>query len=129
MVSGSEGKAGGFWLKGDGGVKVWRVSDGQCVYTASHQTGDITAFQVSRRRRAFAGLSAGVGVGVGVGAGAGSSAEATSTSTSRSDEPEVSGVMSASKDGTVVEWEIDWTEENFRGGSHNIKWSSGFLNR
>ena len=52
VISGSEGKpGGGYFSKGDGGIKVWRVSDGKCVHTASHQTGDITAFHVGPRRR------------------------------------------------------------------------------
>lgn len=141
MVSGSEGKSGGFWLKGDGGIKVWRVSDGQCMHTASHQTGDITAFHIRRHPGSVAGSRPGASAatyaaaGARVGAGTGSSADTTSIKASslssswRSDEQEVSRVMSASKDGTVVEWEVEWREEDLRGGSHNLKWSAGFLNR
>jgi WD40 repeat protein len=116
----TEGKAGGFYMKGDGGIKVWRARDGQCVHTVSHQEGDITAFQVSRHRTRASDTG---------GSGAGSSAEAASGS---GGEREVAGVMSASKDGTVVEWRVDWKDTDRRrggslGGSHNIKWSTGFL--
>ena len=103
VVSGSEGRPGGTWVKGDGGVNVWRVSDGRCVQSVTRQTGDITALHVRREGESEWDESLG-------GDGAAQVA-----------------LLSASKDGTVVVWEVGWQGPEDRGRSRNIRWSAGFL--
>ena len=50
VVSGCEANPGGFWVKGDGAVKVWRVSDGRCVQTIGvpGHAGDVVAICEAR---------------------------------------------------------------------------------
>jgi WD40 repeat protein len=43
VVSGCEGNAGGYWVAGDGSLKLWRAADGRCAQTVSKQRGDVTA--------------------------------------------------------------------------------------
>jgi len=113
VVSGSEGKTGGFWAKGDGGIKVWRVKDGKCVNTVSHQTGDISAFHFSRG-------------GGGGGSGGGCAMESPDAP---GDARAVTRMLSASRDGTVVDWQVAWKDVDRLQGSHDMKWRSGFLTR
>ena len=42
MLSGCEGNAGGYWVAGDGSLKLWRAADGLCAQTVSAQRGDVT---------------------------------------------------------------------------------------
>ena len=110
VVSGSEGRSGGVWAKGDGGIKVWRASDGKCLLTTTKQTGDITAFHVC----VDPGASGAAGEQQDEAAGA------------------IGGVMSASKDGTVVEWAVEWSQDAGGGGGsggqgHTMQWKAGTL--
>jgi hypothetical protein len=55
VVSGSEGSPGGYWSKGDGAVKVWRVGDGACVCTTpAKQSGDVVAVRPVASRSVLA---------------------------------------------------------------------------
>ena len=42
VLSGCEGNAGGYWVAGDGSLKLWRAADGLCAQTVSAQRGDVT---------------------------------------------------------------------------------------
>jgi hypothetical protein len=76
------------------------------------QTGDITAFHVCVNP----GVSGGGGEKQEGAAGAGA----------------IGGVMSASKDGTVVEWAVEWSQDADGGGGgggqgHTMQWKAGTL--
>ena len=44
MLSGCEGPlAGGYWVEGDGSLKLWRAADGRCAQTVTLQKGNISA--------------------------------------------------------------------------------------
>ena len=43
VLSGCEGVAGGYWVEGDGSLKLWRAADGRCAQTVTLQKGNISA--------------------------------------------------------------------------------------
>ena len=43
VLSGCEGVAGGYWVEGDGSLKLWRAADGRCAQTVRVQKGDISS--------------------------------------------------------------------------------------
>ena len=44
VLSGCEGPlAGGYWVEGDGSLKLWRAADGRCAQTVTLQKGNISA--------------------------------------------------------------------------------------
>lgn len=114
VVSGSEANPGGFWVKGDGAVKVWRIASGKCVATkcAMDQKGDIVAIISS-----WAGVN------------------------NDSHSTKNTSMLTASKDGKVAHWKVDASKSisnvsNFSerkrntdadGGVVSLTWSKGFF--
>ena len=109
VVSGCEGNAGGYWVAGDGSLKLWRAADGRCAQTVSAQRGDVTGIVVfgdknAPDEKAFDALN-----------------EET-RSASKTNGKLFCRLVTASKDGTVAHFDL---ETNARAEKGSVKGATG----
>jgi WD40 repeat protein len=111
VVSGCEGNAGGYWVAGDGSLKLWRAADGRCAQTVSAQHGDVTAIvcfgdKNAPDEKAFDALN-----------------EETSLRASITNGKLFCRLVTASKDGTVAHFDLETNAELPEKGS--VKGATG----
>jgi WD40 repeat protein len=108
VVSGCEGNAGGYWVAGDGSLKLWRAADGRCAQTVSAQRGDVTGIVVFGDKNApDACLSA---------------LNEETRSASITNGKLFCRLVTASKDGTVAHFDL---ETNARAEKGSVKGATG----
>ena len=130
VVSGCEGNAGGYWVAGDGSLKLWRAADGRCAQTVSAQRGDVTGIVVFGDKNApDACLSA---------------LNEETRSASKTNGKLFCRLVTASKDGTVAHFDLETRaelpgkgivkgatgedgEEDGDGRPASFAWTKGFL--
>ena len=109
VVSGCEGNAGGYWVAGDGSLKLWRAADGRCAQTVSAQRGDVTAIVCFGEKnapdyKAFDAL------------------DEETRSASITNGKLLCRLVTASKDGTVAHFDL---ETNARAEKGSVKGATG----
>ena len=130
VVSGCEGNAGGYWVAGDGSLKLWRAADGRCAQTVSAQHGDVTAIVCFGDKNAPDGCV--------------DALNEETRSASKTNGKLFCRVVTASKDGTVAHFDLETRaelpgkgsvkgatgedgEEDGDGRPASFAWTKGFL--
>lgn len=120
VLSGSEGAAGGFWVEGDGSLKLWRAADGLCAQTVRAQSGDISAIVRLQDARVGRGRDAGLVARLAVASTDGTVAHFDLDATRRAPSPRRGDGFAAAGDDASAGVDGD-------GRPASFAWTRGFL--